>query len=119
MTPSPPLPRNLDHLQNGRQVWFYGTHPSTAPCRGTVVGRGRDPEINLVALTIVPNTGQDGVRGEITPGGTIRRTINAVFPDLDSLNAHHAWLDKASPEEVSAWTRSIISLFDMIGADPA
>lgn len=117
MTASPPLPHNLNHLQNGRQVWFYGTRPSTAPCRGTVIGRGRDPETRLVSLTIVPSTGVEHVQAEVK-GGTVKRTINAVFPDLNGLNAHHEFLEKASPDEVAAWTRQMIGLFDMISTDP-
>ncbi len=114
---SPPLPRNLDHLKNGRRVWFYGTHPSTQPLWGTVVGRSRDPQTGLVSLTIAPDGHEFAVRTEIK-GGVVRRTINAVFPDLDSLNAHHAWLETATVDEISKWTGDMISLYNLISADP-
>jgi hypothetical protein len=51
-------------------------------------------------------------------GGTIKRTINAVFPDLDALNAHHAWMDSATPDEIAKWTGDMISLYNMISTDP-
>ena len=113
MTPSPPLPRNLDHLRNGHRVWFYGTSPSTQPCRGIVVGRGRDAQTNLMTLTIAPDDTSQ-VAAEVR-GGTLKRSVNAVFPDLNTLNAHAAFMADASPEELSAWTRQIIELSAMIG----
>lgn len=113
MTPSPPLPRNLDHLRNGHTCWFYGTAPSTQPCRGTVVGRGRDAATGLMTLTIAPDD-TSLVATEVR-GGVIRRTVNAIFPDLDTLNAHHDFIDKATPDEVASWTKSVIQLSAMIG----
>ena len=69
-----------------------------------------------MSLTIIPDAAYELIK-EIR-GGTIKRTINAVFPDLDSLNAHHAWMDSATPDEIAKWTGEMITLYNMISSDP-
>lgn len=115
-TKSPPLPQDLSHLMNGHRVFFYRNQSpdDRTPCRGLVVGRGRDPESGLMRLTIAPDD-QQMLAHEITPGLVIYRTVNGVFPTLDHLTSHAQFLEEASPAEVAAWTKSIIELSAMIG----